>query len=263
MSSISLRISTHERRFYLGLGGLILFAWSLLVIWQRSSNAEQLSHTAIETGSFPSLWTLAAFLVGWILMTIAMMLPGSLPLLNDYLHSHQQQQKSQHSAILVILAYLAPWTLFGLLAYLGDFILHSLASPGGPLAAITDLILPGIVLFAALYQFSPMKRKYLLRCRPSSSIVITREVKISSRAEALRHGLRLGSVCVGSCWALMLLMFAIGHQRLDWMLALSGVMAAERLLPWGHRLSWLVGLALIAWVSFLTLSLAPGGHSHH
>lgn len=29
---------------------------------------------------------------------------------------------------------------------------------------------------------------------------------------------------------------ALGHNRLDWMLALGGVMAAERLAPWGQRL---------------------------
>ena len=41
----------------------------------------------------------------------------------------------------------------------------------------------------------------------------------------------------------MLLMFAVGYHRLDWMLALGLTMAAERLTPWGRRLAWLVGLS--------------------
>jgi predicted metal-binding membrane protein len=48
----------------------------------------------------------------------------------------------------------------------------------------------------------------------------------------------------------MLLMFALGHNRLDWMLALGGLMAVERLSPWGHLLARLVGLVLVVWATF-------------
>jgi len=37
--------------------------------------------------------------------------------------------------------------------------------------------------------------------------------------------------CVGCCWALMLLMFALGTGNLGWMLALAVVMAAEKAAP--------------------------------
>jgi predicted metal-binding membrane protein len=52
----------------------------------------------------------------------------------------------------------------------------------------------------------------------------------------------------------MLLMSAIGQHQLDWMLALGGIMAAERLAPWGQRLAWLVGLALIVWAALWMLT---------
>jgi predicted metal-binding membrane protein len=80
--------------------------------------------------------------------------------------------------------------------------------------------------------------------------------------DAWKHGLRLGIFCVGSCWSLMLLVFALGHDRLDLMLALSGIMAAERLAPWGRRLSLLVGFALMVLATFWVLASPHSGHSH-
>jgi predicted metal-binding membrane protein len=52
----------------------------------------------------------------------------------------------------------------------------------------------------------------------------------------------------------MLLMFAIGHHRLDWMLVMGIIFAGERLTTWGRRLAWLVGSILLVWVSFWLLS---------
>jgi len=50
--------------------------------------------------------------------------------------------------------------------------------------------------------------------------------------------------------------------RLDWMLVLGGVMATERLAPWGHRLAWLVGLVLIVWATFWVIALPHSSLSH-
>ncbi len=44
----------------------------------------------------------------------------------------------------------------------------------------------------------------------------------------------------------MLLMFVVGTGSLGWMLALSAVMAAEKNLPGGRRLSAPLGIALFA-----------------
>ncbi len=43
----------------------------------------------------------------------------------------------------------------------------------------------------------------------------------------------------------MLVMFAVGAGSLLWMFALGIVMAAEKNLPWGRKLSAPVGVALI------------------
>ena len=59
--------------------------------------------------------------------------------------------------------------------------------------------------------------------------------------EAWGLGLAHGLFCVGCCWALMLIMFVVGTGNVGWMLALALVMAVEKNLAWGRRLSAPVG----------------------
>jgi len=249
-----LRVSPDARRFYLVLGCLILVAWGLLFAWQTSAYADLLGHESIGDDGLPPAGRLAAFLLSWFLMIVAMMLPGSLPLLSHAIQPVWHRMKSRRLIGWIIFGYLYPWILIGLLSYLGDSFLHQMFDPAAPLAAYSDWIAPAIVLSAGLYQFTPVKRSYMARCRSSQVQFPEGRMQKLSSAVALKHGLRLGVFCVGSCWSLMMLMFALGHHRLDWMLALGGIMAAERLAPWGHRLAWLVGFGLVVWATFWVLT---------
>jgi predicted metal-binding membrane protein len=255
----SFRIFNGARRFYLVLGGLIMAAWVFLVAWQQSAYAEMLSHEVIGDGGIPVSLRLGGFLLGWCLMTVAMMLPGSLPLINRSLQPLREQKASSWKAGMTILGYLFPWTVFGLLVFEGDSLLHHMSEPGMPLEALSEWITPVIVVIAGLYQLTPLKRSSVMRCQPAHTLLQHDHLEKFEVGEALLHGIRLGVYCLGSCWSLMLLMFAVGHNRLDWMLALGGIMAAERLTPWGHRLAWLVGLGLIFWATFWVLGSM---HSH-
>jgi predicted metal-binding membrane protein len=154
---------------------------------------------------------------------------------------------------LIVLGYLLPWTLFGLLVYIGDGFLHEMAETATPLSAFPDLIAPATVMIAGLYQLTPLKRSFMMRCRTPHAENIQSVEKKVSRAGAVKQGILAGGFCVGNCWSLMLLMSAIGQHRLDWMLALGCIMAAERLAPWGYRLARLVGLALVIWAALWVL----------
>jgi predicted metal-binding membrane protein len=57
----------------------------------------------------------------------------------------------------------------------------------------------------------------------------------------MRHGV----FCIGCCWTLMLLMFAVSIGNLAWMLALGAVMAVEKNVLWGRRLSAPLGAVLL------------------
>ena len=62
--------------------------------------------------------------------------------------------------------------------------------------------------------------------------------------------------CIGCCWALMLICFAVGTAALPVMVALALVMAAERLAPWGRRLVRPSGLVLIVLGAVTALAAA-------
>jgi predicted metal-binding membrane protein len=49
----------------------------------------------------------------------------------------------------------------------------------------------------------------------------------------------------------MLLMFAFGTGSLGWMLVLAAVMAIEKNVRWGPRLSTPLGVALLSWAVVL------------
>jgi predicted metal-binding membrane protein len=52
----------------------------------------------------------------------------------------------------------------------------------------------------------------------------------------------------------MLLMFVVGTGNVGWMLLLGAVMAAEKNLAWGRRLSQPLGFALLGWAGVIALA---------
>jgi len=58
-------------------------------------------------------------------------------------------------------------------------------------------------------------------------------------------GIKQGLYCVGCCWALMLVMFAVGVMNIVWMAGLGIVMTAEKI-GGGRWLTSIVGATLIA-----------------
>src|SRR5262245_4864723 len=66
----------------------------------------------------------AVFIAGWLLMTIAMMLPTSIPLLHLFYRIARRRTDRLRLTLLVITGYLSVWVVFGVLAYLGIQGLH-------------------------------------------------------------------------------------------------------------------------------------------
>ncbi len=65
------------------------------------------------------------------------------------------------------------------------------------------------------------------------------------RLGALRMGIRHGAYCVGCCWALFAVLVAAGVMSLAWMLLLTLVVFAEKVLPQGRRTAQAVGVAFL------------------
>ena len=107
-----------ERRAFLGLiASLVGSAWCALWIWGRSPYGRYLGHEQLgEIGAGSLLLPISLYLVGWTLMTVAMMLPTTLPLLEIFRRLTAQRQDRSQLLALVIAGYLAVWMGFGIAA---------------------------------------------------------------------------------------------------------------------------------------------------
>ena len=179
-------------------------------------------------------------------MIIAMMLPGTLLLIA---RCWGNGAFSASHITPMILTYVIVWTVFGSFSYLGDSALHVLVDR---MPALAGVIAPGILLLAGVYQLSPMKRACQSRCRSEGAVF--EAPGQSSRRDLWTTGLQHGAYCLGSCWALMLLMFAIGGINLMWMLLLGVIMAAERTMHRGQLLARFLGFCLILGACMMLLS---------
>jgi predicted metal-binding membrane protein len=239
------------------LVALILLAWLGLWYWGNSPSGRFLHHEEIDHAAGGE-WTLLVFFVaGWSLLTVAMMLPTSLPLVALF-HGLTRRRPDQPLLIALLLAgYLGVWMLFGGLAHLGDQYLHEAVQDLPWLEGRAWVIGAATLLVAGVYQFTPLKYHCLEKCRSPLSFVMAHWQGRRERMHALWLGVHHGLFCIGCCWSLMLLMFVVGVGNLSWMLLQSAVMAAEKNLPWGRRLSAPLGLALLYWgAALVTLHLA-------
>jgi predicted metal-binding membrane protein len=238
------------------MAALVAGAWAALWLVGASPYAGYLDHrVAVDSIALPYPARVGVFVLGWLVMSIAMMLPSSLPLVTVFRTISRRRPRRGRDLALLIAGYLVMWGLFGLGAFLIDTGLHevverlSLGEPG------ERLIVGGILLLAGLFQFSPLKYSCLRQCRSPVGFLAGHWHGGDVRWAAFRLGLRHGIFCVGCCWALMLLMFAVGGVNLGWMLALGAVMFAEKALPGGRWLTLPLGVGLALWGLGLLLGL--------
>ncbi|MGQ0736685.1 MAG: DUF2182 domain-containing protein [Acidobacteriota bacterium] len=193
------------------------------------------------------------FVTGWVVMTVAMMLPTTLPLLNVFRRLTTSHRSARLLLSLVVSGYLSAWAVAGLLVF-GISLLVQPAMVGQDwLAADGQLVAAGLFFTAGAFQFSSLKYQCLEKCRSPLSFVSARWSGVGERWQSFRLGVDHGLFCVGCCWALMLLMFAFGALNLLWMLALAGVMAVEKNASWGRRVSTPLGVVLLVAAGLLVV----------
>jgi len=233
---------------------LVLAAWLALWLTESSANGflhvHHLGHHGVSSGSVMLL-----FVVGWTVMTVAMMLPTTLPIIAIF-HTIAGARADRFLLVaLVIIGYLATWALFGTIVYLGYLVLNWVVSLIPLLKNNTWAALPSLLILAGLFQFTSLKYRCLDKCRSPFSFVIEHWQGRNNRWNAFKLGVDNGIFCVGCCWALMLLMFVVGVGSLVWMFILALLMAIEKNVSWGRRISTPLGIVLIGWgVVLLALS---------
>jgi predicted metal-binding membrane protein len=180
--------------------------------------------------------------LGWTLMIVAMMLPTALPLI-DRVRVMMRGRPEQVVALLV--GYVGVWVGVGVVLHAGDLGVHAAVDRSTFLSDHDWLIPAATFATAGAFQFSAVKYRCLEMCRSPQMFLAQHWRSAASIRQSLAVGAAHGKFCVGCCWALMLVMFAVSVGNLAWMLVLGVLMALERTASWGRRLSAPVGWWLL------------------
>ena len=228
------------------LVALIGFAWASLWVWGQSPYGRYLDHTQLTEVTGEDATLLVFFVGAWTVMVFAMMLPTSLPLINMF-HVMTRGRPDHLSLVaLLIVGYLGIWMAFGVAVHVADVALHAVVEQNNWLEANSWVIGAGILMLAGVYQFTPLKYQCLDKCRSPMSFIAGHWTGRHEQRQAFRLGVDHGIFCVGCCWSMMLLMFAVGAGSIGWMLVLGTLMAIEKNMPWGRQVSKPLGVVLLA-----------------
>jgi predicted metal-binding membrane protein len=218
--------------------GLALVSWLVTVDRMRGMDAGP----GTDLGGFG--W----FTGIWVTMMAAMMLPSVAPMVLAFARVTNERARQGQAAFVptwvFVAGYLGAWTAYGLAAY-GVFRAVD-AVDGGLLAwdRAGPYVAGGAIVAAGLYQLTPIKDVCLRHCR--TPIHFLSHGWRGGRLGALRMGAEHGVYCVGCCWGLMIVLFSLGVMSLFWMAAIAGVIFAEKVFPYGMRLTRVLAVAFVA-----------------
>jgi len=181
--------------------------------------------SGMDMGVATRLGSFAFFAVLWVWMMAAMMLPGAVPAV-----LRRARAGGVRAVPLFVGSYLAVWALVGVGVY-------GLYRPHGSLAA------GAVVIAAGVYEFTPLKRHFRLRCRESAG-----------------GGFGFGLCCAGSSTGLMVMLVALGVMSLTWMAVIAVLVLAQKLLPANAAVDVPLALAItgLGIVIVLAPSAVPG-----
>jgi predicted metal-binding membrane protein len=218
----------------------------------------------MDEGPGTDLGTLGWFLGVWVVMMAAMMFPSVSPTVA--LYSRMTESRAPLAPLVFTSGYLLTWTAGGLLAFgisgfggsvLGDALSWNRAGRS---------VAGGIILVAAVYELTPLKDVCLGKCRsPLGFLLGSWRGGLSG---ALLMGMRHGAWCLGCCWALMAVLFALGVMSIAWMAFVAAVIAAEKTLPWRRLVAYgtagmllLLGVLLVVAPDVIPGLTIPGAGS--
>ncbi len=237
----------HRDRLIVAIGtaAVVALAWAYLAAGAGMDTEMMADMPDMAPMPWTPLYAVLLFVMWWVMM-IAMMAPSAAPTVLLYATVKRKQETASPAAIdswIFLAGYLVTWAGFSLAAALvqGAFERFGLLSMA--MASTSAMLGGGVLIAAGLYQFTPLKQACLRYCE-NPLLFLSRHWRPGTRG-AFRMGLRHGSYCVGCCWFLMILLFVGGVMNLFWIIAIALYVAAEKLLPFGRRLSYAAGGILI------------------
>ena len=224
-----------------------MLAWVLLVLGHVTGTAQHMDHDAVFHAEAPPSVALCLFLVGWLLMVMAMMAPPMFPALRRLETAAGGPPSGLLTAFLA--GFVFVWAIAGSAALGFDMIVHEAVHAVPALEERPRAVAAALLAAAGLAQLAPSTRRQLARCGRS---IATGSGRLSS---AFIIGREYGARCLRADGPLMLVMFAAGGA-LSWMVILTIVMMAERSPRDGDRVAVGAGVALLVGALLVVLNPA-------
>jgi len=228
------------------LAAVAAAAWAALLLSSGGGTMGDMADTmpASAPGMALDPAEAAAFVVAWLVMMTAMMLPSAMPMLivARATATGSPARRAAHTAAFTS-GYLLVWGAIGVVVYLAQRVAAGLAGSMPSVGDAWPWIVATVVAGAGLYQFSPLKDACLGQCRSPISFIMTRW-RAGIRG-GLELGVRHGAYCLGCCWGLMAVLVVAGAMGLAWVALIALIVFAEKLLPGGRRAARLTGAALL------------------
>lgn len=220
-----------------------LVCWSWIVVMARDMYGPM---TGASAWTMTPVWDARHLLLlwgMWAAMMTAMMLPSAVPII---LLARLGSRPYPLAA-----GYLAMWALFSAGATALQWELGKLSIVDPMMEMPNQKAGAALLLTAGIYQWTPLKHACLTTCQ-SPADFLTRRWRRGAWG-AFRMGMEHGIYCVGCCWALMLLLFVGGVMNLTVIVALTVLVAFEKLVPIGAASARVSGALLVAaavWMFF-------------
>jgi predicted metal-binding membrane protein len=228
---------------------LVACGWAYLALTLAAmdgvSALQVLCQPAFGTSSFSGSQALLLFAM-WCAMALAMMLPTVAPMILTYSEiAETATAKGEPAASPLILAggYIAIWLGASAMLAVFQLVLARLSLLDPAMRSASPLFSGATFIAAGAYQFSALKHACVTQCQHPFRFFFANWT--ADPAGVFRLGLRQGGYCIGCCWAMMLLMFAVGVMNVVWMAALGAIMTVEKL-NMTTRFSRALGIGFIA-----------------
>jgi predicted metal-binding membrane protein len=183
----------------------------------------------------------------WAVMMVGMMSATAAPVL--VLFSGMQARDGGRGALspvlLFALGYITIWVGFSAFAAAAQWALHDGALLSSGMAASSSRVAGAILIAAGAYQLTPAKGACLRQCQSPLGFLLGNWR--DGAAGALQMGLRHGVYCLGCCWALMCVLFAVGVMNLAWVAALTAFILVEKFGLTGATVSRLGGVMMLVY----------------
>lgn len=197
-----------------------------------------------------TLEAIVGYTVMWGVMMWAMMQPAMLRFTREYTAAYRGSVTGAARALCSFLVgYYAVWMASAVVPLLYEVVL-----PGGIYGVTreyTHVVVGVVLVLTGIYQVSEFKRSFLRTC--CANVPAHMDGVLLAMREGLYHGVRCVLTCFG---AFFLVMVFVGEMNVVWMVALTGVVAIERLPPWGEEIA--VGTGLVSIVAgVIVLAIQP------